>query len=55
MRTQSKNKQTVQSAENAGDQLVIGFISPSDWLRVERVFWTNHRAKQKQTNAISDY
>ena len=31
--------------ENAGDQVVIGFSFASDWFRVARVFWTNHRAK----------
>ena len=27
------------------EQGVIGFTFASDWLRMTRVFWTNHRAK----------
>ena len=38
MRTQSTNKQIVQSAVNAGDQVTIGFSFASDWLREWREF-----------------
>ena len=31
--------------EKAGDQVVIDVHFESDWLRVVRVFWTNHREK----------
>ena len=35
-RTRSKNKQTAQARENAGDQVAIGFSFESDWLREKR-------------------
>ena len=41
MRTQGKNKQTAQSAGNAGnaaDQLVIGVSLAFDWLKEWREF-----------------
>ena len=34
-----------EKRENAGDQVVIDVHFESDWLRVVRVFWTNHREK----------
>ena len=33
MRAQSKNKQTAEARENAGDQFAIGCGYSSDWLR----------------------
>ena len=35
----------MKKRENAGDQVVIDVHFESDWLRVVRVFWTNHREK----------
>ena len=34
-----------KARENAGDQVEIAFSFASDWLRVERVLWTNHKSK----------
>ena len=39
-----KISQPSKARENAGDQVVIGVSFESDWLRVARIFSTNHRA-----------
>ena len=46
---QMKTSKLPKTRENAGDQVVIGFSLAFDWLRVARVFWTNHRGKWSKT------
>ena len=49
-----KTTKPPKARENTGDHVVIGVGFASDWSRVARIYWTNHRAKESKTKAIMD-
>ena len=49
------SKENRLNCVKCGKTRVIWFTFASDWWRVARVFWTNHRAKYSKNKAIQSY